>query len=331
MIADAHRTVNERSPRERDTTTMLRNDFFHPELDEGRDVADEQVDALLVGAVDLHIHASPSPFPRRLSILEAAEDAANAGFRAIGCKSHHDSTQPMIDVLRPSLADLDITVIGGIALNWTVGGLSPYATEHTLKSGGRIVWMPTLSAVPHCNRKHDPTSTFAIPARREGTPITVLDADGSILADVHEVLALIAEYDAILNFGHLAAAEVEQLLPAAKAAGVQRMMLSHPTLFIEATLEQTAAWAREGVVIEQCIATCRKLDPEVNAAYIDAAGVDRTMFSSDYGQRKNPLPVTGYRRLVRSLLDEGRSEDDVVRMVSGTGGELIDGLVLEPA
>jgi len=41
------------------------------------------VDRLLDGAVDLHVHPYPSPFPRRMDAAEAAQRAADAGMRAI--------------------------------------------------------------------------------------------------------------------------------------------------------------------------------------------------------------------------------------------------------
>ena len=78
---------------------MLRSDFYN-DTDESRNTPDPQVDELLKGAVDLHQHPGPSPLPRRLSIMEAVEDASLAGFRALVVKSHHDNTATMIDVLK---------------------------------------------------------------------------------------------------------------------------------------------------------------------------------------------------------------------------------------
>ena len=57
---------------------MLRSDFLDPELDAVRLTPDPQVTELLKGAIDLHQHPGPSPFPRRLTIMEAVEDAASA-------------------------------------------------------------------------------------------------------------------------------------------------------------------------------------------------------------------------------------------------------------
>ncbi len=64
---------------------------FDLDADTDRKVPDDEADRLLVGAVDLHQHPGPSPFPRRMSILDAARDASSAGFRAIVAKSHHHS------------------------------------------------------------------------------------------------------------------------------------------------------------------------------------------------------------------------------------------------
>lgn len=301
--------------------------LFHPELDADRGTPDPEVDALLIGAVDLHTHPSPSPFPRRISILDAARDAASAGFRAIACKSHHESTQPMILALQSAgLADVGIEVLGGIALNRTVGGINPYAVELTLRSGGRVVWFPTLSSFAHVAHTHAADSTFSNASLnlRPNEPQSILDENGKIRDVVHDVLSLIAEEDAILNCGHLSADEIDVLIPAAREAGVERIVVSHPMFVVGASPERTVGWVRQGAKIEQCIAVARKLDPAELAAYIDAAGVDNTIISSDFGQKKNPLPVTGFRRMARALLDAGRSPEDVRKMVGGNAAQLIE-------
>jgi hypothetical protein len=300
---------------------------FHPELDADRTTADPVVDELLVGAVDMHTHPSPSPFPRRISILDAARDAASAGFRAIVCKSHHESTQPMILALQPAgLADVDIEVFGGIALNRAVGGFNPYAVELTLKYGGRVVWFPTLSSTAHVNHEHSSDSTFTNAAirLRPDEPQSIFDENREVRDDVRDVVQVIAEQDAVLNCGHLGADEIDVLIPIAREAGVQRIVVSHPSFVVGATPERTKGWVDQGAKIEQCIAVARRrmADGELDA-YIDAVGVSNTIISSDFGQRKNPLPVTGYRRIARQLLDAGRSEDDVRKMVAENATELL--------
>ena len=55
---------------------------------------------VLNGAVDLHCHSGPSPFPRRLNHVEAAYHGARIGMRAILVKSHHHNT--VMDLLAMS-------------------------------------------------------------------------------------------------------------------------------------------------------------------------------------------------------------------------------------
>ena len=306
---------------------MLRSDFYHPELDAERHSDDPQVDELLRGAVDLHQHPAPSPFPRRMSIMEAVEDASLAGFRALVCKSHHDNTAPMIAVLRTAgLEDFGVQVLGGVALNWYTGNVSPYVVENALYSGAKIVWLPTLSSTAHLAKDHAPGSTFANSALKLGPANLVTDSKGEPTQDVRDVFALIAQYDAILNFGHLSADEIDAVLPAAIEAGVKRMIVSHPPLFINAGPERTAAWASKGVKIEHCVGQVRRMELDELRAYVDATGIENTFLSSDFGQKSNPLPVTGFRFTARRLLDGGWSEDEVRRFVAGSAGELIDGL-----
>src|SRR3546814_2873418 len=54
------------------------------------------IDELLIGAIDLHTHSGPSPMPRRITHVEAARQASEAGFRAILVKCHYHSTIPDI-------------------------------------------------------------------------------------------------------------------------------------------------------------------------------------------------------------------------------------------
>jgi len=308
---------------------MLRSDFYN-ETDESRKTPDPQVDELLKGAVDLHQHAepSPSPIPRRLDIMEAVEDAASAGYRAVLIKSHHDNTARMVAALKSAgLDDFGVQVLGGVALNWYTGNVSPYVVENALYSGAKMIWLPTISSTAHLAKDHAPGSTFANPPLKEGPANLVTDEGGNPTAEVRDIFSLIAKYDAILNFGHLSADEIDSVMPAAIESGVQRMIVSHPPLLAGGSPERAAAWAAKGAKIEHVAGTFRRMQVEDLDRYIDATGIENTFLSSDYGQMANPLPVTGFRMTARRLLDAGWSEDKVRRFIAGTAGELIDGLV----
>jgi hypothetical protein len=305
--------------------------LLDPELDADRRLPDEEADRLLVGAVDLHQHPGPSPFPRRMSILDAARDAAGAGFRAIVAKSHHHSMVTDILALRSAgLADLPVEVFGGIALNRTVGGLNPYAVELALRMGGRMVWFPTLSSAAHVrhHEEHDtgfPTSEVEL---RPQEILSILDEDGAVLPEVRDILSVIAAEEAVLTCGHLGVHESQRLIDAALEAGVQRIVVNHPCFVVGASVEQAAAWARQGVYIEHCAVMYfgrpeRRRDLGELLTFIKAAGAAQTVISSDSGQKSNPLPVTLFRRAVRALLDAGLPEHETRQLVGTNAAQLL--------
>jgi hypothetical protein len=313
------------------TLTALSH-LYDAEIDADRLTDDPEVDELLRGAVDLHVHPAPSPFPRRIGILDAARDAAEAGFSAIVVKSHHASMQTDVLALGPAgLDDLDIDVYSGVALNRTVGGLNPYAVELFLSLGAKLVWFPTISSRAHIDFHHVhhdsrfPTTDLGL---REHEPLSILDEDGALVPEVYDIFEVIRAHGAVLNAGHLPAEEIDVLIPAARAAGVDRIVVSHPTFIIGASPARTAGWVREGAVVEHCLALAvgrpeSPLTHEALMPYLEACGVGGTVFSSDLGQRASILPVSGFRRMVRRLLDAGIRGDDVHRMVATNGAQLL--------
>jgi hypothetical protein len=308
--------------------------LYDADLDADRLEDDAEVDDILQGAVDLHVHPAPSPFPRRIGILDAARDAAEAGFSAIVVKSHHTSMQTDVLALHSAgLADVDVEVYSGVALNRTIGGLNPYAVELFLGLGAKVVWFPTISSRAHIDFHHVhhnsrfPTTDLGL---REHEPLSILDEDGQIVPEVYDILEVIRSHGAVLNAGHLPAEEIDLLIPTARAAGVDRIVVSHPTFIIGASPARTAMWVQEGATVEHCLALAvgraeSPLTQDALAPYLEACGVGGTVFSSDLGQRASILPVSGFRRMVRRMLDAGYPADDIHRMVATNGRQLLAG------
>ena len=92
------------------------------------------LDRILEGAIDMHCHSGPSPFPRKIDHVEAARQAESVGMRAIVVKSHHHSTVMDVKAMAPALQACATKVFGGIALNSQVGGLNPAAVDIDRKS-----------------------------------------------------------------------------------------------------------------------------------------------------------------------------------------------------
>lgn len=289
---------------------------------------DSEVQDLLQGAVDMHVHPSPSPFPRRLGIYEAAAQAADGGFSAIFVKSHHHSMVTDVQAAREVTGELPIPVYAGVALNDQVGGLNPYAVDLALQLGGRIVWFPTISSGQHIHEHSGglnfPTASMKL---RDNTAISITDGDGRVREEVRDILGLIKEHDAVLNGGHLGADQLNVLIATAHEMGMRRIVVSHPNYVIGASSAQCAEWVDKGVHFEHCLCMYDERSSfyhwtiDVLLEYVKATGVENTQLGSDLGQAKNPLPTEAFASIVRKLLDAGVSAPDIRRMVGGTARE----------
>ncbi len=291
------------------------------------------VDELLQGAVDLHCHPAPSPFPRRVDALEAARHYAEAGFAAGVMKSHHHNT--VMDVLalrRHGLDELPVQVFGGIALNGPVGGLNPRAVDLSLKMGGKIVWFPTIASANHIeHHKANPDLKFPQLSRplMHEHEISVFDEGGRLRPEVHEILELTRDEGAILASGHMAPDQVFAVFRAAREMGVERMLVNHPNFVLGIAHEQARELAELGALVEHSLcmyddrSTFYNWPVAVLLEWIRAVGPDRTTLGSDLGQDNNPLPVDSFRKVGQSLLDAGLPPDALRQLVRDNPARLL--------
>jgi hypothetical protein len=115
-----------------------------------------------------------------------------------------------------------VRLFSGIVLNNAMGGWNPHAVDHAIKLGGKIVWLPTVSAANHiAHVETGKTKTFPKTAQRmlDQIPLSAVDANGRLLDPVKQVLDLIAEGDIILAGGHLPVVEQHLVFTEAKARG----------------------------------------------------------------------------------------------------------------
>lgn len=306
----------------------------HGESELPADWNDPQVAELLEGTVDLHVHPFPSPFPRRMGIVEAATDAAKAKYRAILVKSHHHSMITDVLALQSSgvLDALDVKIYAGVALNPFVGGLNPHAVDLGLNLGAKMVWFPTLSSKAHVAHESGggtfPNATIQL---RQLPALTILEDDGSVKPVVSDILEQIRDHQAILNCGHLPADEIDALIPTAVGLGVERIVVTHPNFIVGATPERAAGWAGRGAFIEHeatmytSLRTDRgaRWDLSVLRSYVDVVGFDHTILGSDCGQQGNTRPVDSFRLMVRQMLDGDFTEKQIKSLISTNAGSLI--------
>jgi hypothetical protein len=253
---------------------------------------------LVVGAIDMHCHHGPDPHrARSVDAAEAVAEAAALGMAGVVLKSHAYPTGPIAILMQKTVRDL--RVFGGICCDFEVGGLNPAAVEVALRTGARVVWMPTFSSVVD-RRK----------LRLPGPGIPVVDAGEKIVDAGQEILALAKEHDAVVATGHIDLAEQFALVDAARARGVKVLMTHALETLVgpDHCLADVVALADRGAVIEFTYLTCipggmaATEAPETFAHAMMTVGPERAIMSTDFGQAASPHPADGMRLFIAEML-----------------------------
>jgi Family of unknown function (DUF6282) len=290
----------------------------------------EEVDALLVGAVDLHCHSGPAAMPRILDHHDALMDCAKARFSALVYKDHFYPGMAHAILLEKLFPETGVRLFSGIALNNATGGINPHAVDHAAKLGAKIVWMPTLSADNHIQQLSGQAKGFPKTAQKmlDPIPLSALDANGRVSEMTKQVLDLIAEADIILAGGHLPVSELFLVFDEARKRGVKKMLVNHPTYIVGCSDEDIRGLVRLGVLMEHSICMfvdgrAKKYDGDKLAHLIEVAGVDRTILSSDLGLVGSPRPVDGFKAIVKLLIDLQFATSDVRKLIGSNAAMLL--------
>jgi len=278
---------------------------------------------VLDGAIDLHCHFGPeSVVGTRHSVdaFGAASEAADLGMAAIVLKSHDFPSNAVAHAAGQTIDAID--VFGSICCDFCVGGLNPAAVEVALRDGAAIVWLPTISS------QQDVENGVAAMLGLSGEGITLLDADGRLRPEVEEILALVAQYDAIAATGHTSAAE--HFAVARQFAARGRLVVTHamnagagPQLSVQDCVEL----AQLGAHIELAAATCMGghgpgLSEVLHA--IRQIGTEQVVLSTDYGWTDElPRPAPGLHAYVDALWALGATEAELRRMACDNPARLL--------
>jgi hypothetical protein len=227
---------------------------------------------------------------------------------------------------------LGVNLFSGVALNNASGGINPHAVDHAIKLGGKIVWMPTLSAKNHLDElASGKAKTFPKTSKKmlDAEPLTALDANGNLTDATKKVIDLIAEANIILAGGHLHVSEQHKLFEEAARRGVKKMMVNHPTYIVGFKDEDIRQLAGQGVKMEHSICMfiegkSKKFSPNDLAHLIETAGVDNTILSSDLGLLYSQRPVDGFRSITQILLDLQVSHSNIKKLVSKNAAAMLD-------
>ncbi len=289
-------------------------------------VPTERARELVRGGVDYHIHVAPDFEQRRITDVQLAKRCLETGQAGFGLKSHYTATAERAQVVMEAVPG--VTVLGSITLNRSVGGLNALAVEIAAREGAKVVWFPTVSSVNEQDEvlKADPNGKVPVWVRFElslrdaglrADPVPVVDDAGALVPEALEVLEVIARHDLVLCTGHLSRAEIFTLVDGAVAAGVRQIVVTHPEFPSQrVSPADQVLLADKGALMERCFTTTYTGKAPWEAFYeaTRAVGPQRTIWSTDLGQRFNPPVEDGLALMADRFLEAGFSEEEIRTM-----------------
>lgn len=290
----------------------------------------ERIGDILTGAVDPHVHSGPSMAPRAIDHLDLARVYSDAGFAAMVSKDHDYSGVICARLIEGHHPELTTRVFSGIVLNNVVGGINPFAVEHTAACGGKIVWLPTLAAENHL--EWEKSSGWAHPAstqKMRPAEAVPLFAEGKLRPEVLDLLDVMAATGMALASGHIHVSETKIVFAEARKRGVERLIFTHPEDIVGASMEDTREIADMGAYVEHSLAfflegsKFRTRSNEDLKAFIDLVGAERTILCSDLGQVGTLAPLEGFELGVATCLGLGCTDQEIHQMVARNAADVI--------
>ncbi len=305
---------------------------------EGEDEAyPQQIAAkLLEGAVSYHDHygwekggGQGNRCRRTYDPVLIATSAQAAGMRAVVLRNLYFSSAGdanLVERLVPG-----IKVLGGLFLSSEIGGVNPTAVETMLTYGGgaRFVCLATDSSAHEARGAGiDEDAIYADPV----TYVNPFARNGSVKPETISILRMIAEHDILLETGSLSPSEILTIVEAARAEGVNRILVTHPTpWFCGMTIPEMQRAVEMGAFIEftfmfythavsyfaRRYGGDRSQPESIGDAFdqIRAVGAEHCVLSTDLGTIESALPVEGLRQFIFCLLDLGMTPEELVPMV----------------
>ena len=284
----------------------------------------------LDGVIDLHVHAGPDVLGRVGDDIEIATGCRDAGMAGMAVKAHLESTSSR--AYHTNKAVPGFRYIGGICLNYPVGGINPAAVDACLRLGGRVVWMPSGHARFHAevtgalgNWGYSDMDIYN-PADAAG--ISVLDADGELTPAAKEVVNLVRDHAALLATSHLSP---EEILALARHCQEQRVKLivTHIRWTPKYDLELARRAVEFGAVIEIACSTVggytNRFPIDEVVAMIEEFTPENLVLASDAGGVRHPRPHEAIRVLAANLWERGVGEAALSTMLKDNPARLIAG------
>jgi hypothetical protein len=299
----------------------------------------DEIDGLLVGAIDMHCHCGPCLYAKDFDEIQTAKMMRHAGYRGVLLKQHLLGAN-RVEYVRQAVPGLEIH--GGICLNHYTGGLNPFAVAACIIFGGKDVKMPNIHAKHHIDAFGTPTYAHIAPTAGAAAEarladkvkgITIFDEKEELLPEVHEILELVAEADIGIETGHLSPKESLALVKAAKGAGVTKVWQTHANweALYHYTMDQVVELADEGAFIEltanfaysSSASDISNRGAEYTAEIMNAVGPGRCTMASDLGTAGRTNVVEGMRVYVHTMMRHGIEREDIDVMLKDNPAYLL--------
>jgi len=319
----------------------------------------EQTEALLKGAIDIHVHAGPHIFssPRRVDPFQAAIQARDVGMQSIvymDVFEMSNGTAWLVNRVVP-----DFKVYGGLILNTVYGGMNPRAVKTAIHygDGAKYISFGAHSTYYQAAREgrlldgeFKPLSELYPEFQKELDMCIKIPFNEAPGENLDEILRLIASNPHIYMItGHTSVDEGVRLVELAEEYGIKKTIVSSAVVK-EASMDQLQYMADKGAYIEYTLAafthttTIPKTHYYVEREYasidegmsgevsggvklvaeqIDELGAKHCIICTDFGVYTLPTPVEGLREFIACLLDLGISPDDVSKMVKSNPEKLL--------
>jgi hypothetical protein len=295
-----------------------------------------ELEKILNGSWDLHVHAAPDVIRRKVTDIEMGRRLKARGMKGYAIKSHVSMTTgraKLVNELYPGFE-----AVGAIVLNNSVGGINPFAVELAVRDGAKIVWLPTIDALNEsrhmaCTSDKAKMPFFAklrMELAEKGKlmdPIAITDKDG-LSKKMLDVLDIAIERNVVLATGHIGPEETFILAKECKKRNFKKLVITHPNFpSTSYTKEQQKELADMGAFMEHCFTTpyTKKITWEQAYEEIGYIGPERCLISTDLGQPAYVYPDEGMFEFSKNLLENGFSEEQVRRMTAVNPEYLICG------
>ena len=296
----------------------------------------ERARALVEGGYDLHIHVAPDVPRRRIDDVALANRFAELRLAGFGLKSHYTSTAERAQIV--SGVAPGVRAIGTLTLNQAVGGMNALAVEIAAREGARIVWMPTVDSPAETAGRTEPKPGDKVPLWAtlqhelhslglSIEPVRVTDGDGRLLPETRDVLRAIARHGLILATAHLGREDTFAVVDGALEEGVQHIVVTHPEFPCQDfSIADQVELARRGCWLERCLSTPWSGKTTWQHVYdgVRAVGVERSLFSSDFGNPDYPAVEDGLALWADGLLGAGFGDDEVRELIVGQSRRLVE-------